>query len=167
MPCSRPTSSFYHLSTRWFWPLLALLLLVTSGAAAADRLTELASKLKTDKDFRVRTQAALALGFGSGLSPFAAGWIALVLIVVGAYLGFTKDIPFTRPYQVKAVFTSSNGLRADSPVRIAGVEVGKVAKIEPAEEGINHSVVTMSITEPGCLVAGVPARIIRRDVTWR
>lgn len=29
------------------------------------------------------------------------------------------------------------------------------------------SVVTSSITEPGCLVGGVPARIIRRDVTWR
>ena len=29
------------------------------------------------------------------------------------------------------------------------------------------SVVTSSITEPRCMVAGVPARIIRRDVTWR
>jgi hypothetical protein len=35
---------------------------VGAGATAADRLTELATKLETDKDFRVRTQAALALG---------------------------------------------------------------------------------------------------------
>ena len=43
---------------------LAVLLLVLSpgGARASDRLAELANKLKTDKDFRVRTQAALALG---------------------------------------------------------------------------------------------------------
>lgn len=41
--------------------LIALCLLPTS-ALAADRLTELATKLRSDKDFRVRTQAALALG---------------------------------------------------------------------------------------------------------
>ena len=29
------------------------------------------------------------------------------------------------------------------------------------------SVVTSSITEPRCLVGGVPARILRRDVSWR
>jgi hypothetical protein len=39
-----------------------ILLLWASLGAAADRVTELAGKLKTDKDFRVRTQAALALG---------------------------------------------------------------------------------------------------------
>lgn len=41
--------------------LLALCLLPTP-ALAADRMTELATKLRSDKDFRVRTQAALALG---------------------------------------------------------------------------------------------------------
>ena len=55
------------------------------------------------------------------------------------------------------MFTSSNGLRPDSPVRIAGVEVGKVKKIEPAEEGSNHTVVTMSIKDSG--------RPIREDAT--
>jgi phospholipid/cholesterol/gamma-HCH transport system substrate-binding protein len=55
------------------------------------------------------------------------------------------------------VFTSSNGLRPDSPVRIAGVEVGKVASIEPAEEGSDHTVVTMSIEDGG--------RPIRQDAT--
>jgi hypothetical protein len=39
-----------------------LVLLVTTTALAAERLTELATKLRSDKDFRVRTQAALALG---------------------------------------------------------------------------------------------------------
>lgn len=48
---------------RELWRALPVaLLLVATSAPAADRLTELASKLKTDKDFRVRTQAALALG---------------------------------------------------------------------------------------------------------
>ena len=44
---------------RW---LAAVLLLAVGPARASDRMTELATKLATDKDFRVRTQAALALG---------------------------------------------------------------------------------------------------------
>jgi len=41
-------------------------------------------------------------------SPVAIGLIALVIIVVGTFLGFTKDIPFTTPFQVKATFQSAN-----------------------------------------------------------
>ena len=74
--------------------------------------------------------------------------VALVVIAILVFLGFTKDIPFTRPYQVKAVFRSSNSLRLDSPVRIAGVEVGKVAAVD-AQEGGDGAVVTMSIDESG------------------
>jgi hypothetical protein len=47
--------------TLWRLLVVALVLLPTS-AGAADRLTDLAAKLRGDKDFRVRTQAALALG---------------------------------------------------------------------------------------------------------
>ena len=83
-----------------------------------------------------------------GRSPFAVGMIALVAILILVFLGFTKDIPFTRPYQLKAVFTSSNSLRPDSPVRIAGVEVGKVKKVE-AQDGTDNAVVTMSIDKSG------------------
>jgi len=83
-----------------------------------------------------------------GRSPFAVGLIALIVIAILVFLGFTKDIPFTTPYQVEAVFQSSNGLRPDSPVRIAGVEVGKVKKVD-AQEGTDNAVVTMSINEDG------------------
>ena len=82
------------------------------------------------------------------LSPFAAGVIGLVVLVVAVYLGFTKDIPFTRPFEVDAVFQSSNGLRPDSPVRIAGVDVGKVKSVE-AQEGTDNTVVTMAIEDAG------------------
>jgi virulence factor Mce-like protein len=82
------------------------------------------------------------------LSSFAVGAIALVVIVILTYLGFTKDIPFTRPFEVKAVFQSSNGLRQNSPVRIAGVEVGKVKRVE-AQEGGEGAVVTMAIDDSG------------------
>jgi phospholipid/cholesterol/gamma-HCH transport system substrate-binding protein len=81
-------------------------------------------------------------------SPFVIGLIALIAIVILVLLVFTKDIPFTRPYEVKAVFRSSNGLRPDSPVRIAGVEVGKVQRIE-AQEGSDSTVVVMAIDDNG------------------
>jgi virulence factor Mce-like protein len=76
------------------------------------------------------------------------GLIALVLILVGTYLGFTKDIPFTKPFQIDAVFESANSIRPGSPVRIAGVGIGKVKSIE-ALKGSSASVVTMSITDKG------------------
>jgi len=59
--------------THW----LALVVLLLAGTArASDRLTDLATKLKTDKDFRVRTQAALALGVSQSeraVSPLCSG----------------------------------------------------------------------------------------------
>jgi phospholipid/cholesterol/gamma-HCH transport system substrate-binding protein len=67
-----------------------------------------------------------------GLSKFAAGMIAIVVLVVFSYLAYTKFAnPFASPYTVHAVFSNANGLRPDSPVRIAGVNVGKVQSIGP------------------------------------
>lgn len=73
----------------------------------------------------------------------AAGIAAalLVLVTVGVFL---KSNPFADPYEVKGVFTTSNQLRKNSAVRIGGLDVGKVAKIEAG--GGNTSVVTMEIT---------------------
>jgi virulence factor Mce-like protein len=77
-------------------------------------------------------------------NPVVIGLITLVIIVIGTFLGFTKDIPFTKPFTVKATFESANSIRAGSPVRIAGVNVGKVGKVEPVE-GANTSVVTLEL----------------------
>lgn len=54
-----PSRRFSAAFPYWAWLAVALWAL---PAPAADRLAELATKLKSDKDFRVRTQAALALG---------------------------------------------------------------------------------------------------------
>ena len=84
-----------------------------------------------------------------GLGNVPIALIALTLLVVAVYLGFTKSIPFRPHYEVKAVFRSSNDLKTASPVRIAGVEVGKVTGIEPLEKGGDGAVVTMRIGERG------------------
>jgi phospholipid/cholesterol/gamma-HCH transport system substrate-binding protein len=81
-------------------------------------------------------------------SPVAIGIVALVVALIALFLGFTKDIPFTRPFEVKAVFQSANSIRPSSPVRIAGVEVGKVKSVEP-QAGTNAAVVTLSINKDG------------------
>jgi virulence factor Mce-like protein len=81
-------------------------------------------------------------------SPLTIGIVALVVTAVALLLGFTKDIPFTRPFQLNAVFESANSLRAGSPVRIAGVNVGKVKSVT-AQQGTDAAVVTMQISKDG------------------
>ncbi|MDQ3742755.1 MAG: MlaD family protein, partial [Actinomycetota bacterium] len=93
-----------------------------------------------------------------GMSPVVVGVIALVLVAIGTYLGFKKDIPFTTGYKVSAVFESSTSIRPNSPVRIAGVNVGKVKKISRYQD-TDMSVVEMEITE-----AGLP---IHKDATMK
>ena len=74
-------------------------------------------------------------------------FIGLVAVIAGLlvlYFGFTKDIPFTHGFQIKAQFQSANAIRVNSPVRIAGVEVGKVKAVEPLKDS-NSSVVVMEL----------------------
>jgi phospholipid/cholesterol/gamma-HCH transport system substrate-binding protein len=85
----------------------------------------------------------------NGMSPFRAGVLAVVVIGLFAYFGFSKANPFANPYEFKAVFNDVNNLKPRSPVRIAGVEVGKVVKVEPVEEGKGAAEVTMEVEKKG------------------
>jgi phospholipid/cholesterol/gamma-HCH transport system substrate-binding protein len=84
---------------------------------------------------------------GSRMSPFQAGLLALVIIVVAAYFGFTKSNPFSSQFEVKAVFSNAQNIGRNSPVRIAGVEVGKVSKIEPAATDSQATELTMKVND--------------------
>ncbi len=84
-----------------------------------------------------------------GMSPFKAGAIAVVLIALFTYFAFSKQNPFASPYELTAVFDQANRLKPRSPVRIAGVDVGKVKKVEPLEDGSGKSKVTMHIQDEG------------------
>ena len=85
----------------------------------------------------------------NGMSPFRAGILALVVVGLFTYFGFTKANPFANPYEFKAAFNDVNNLKPKSPVRIAGVEVGKVKKVEPIDEGEGDgaAMVTMELEE--------------------
>ena len=83
------------------------------------------------------------------LPNWAVGLIILFLAVFGLYLSFTKRLPFTsQGYQVKGVFRDAQNVAVNSPVRIAGVNVGAVTKVETLPES-NAAVVTMTIKDAG------------------
>jgi len=74
-------------------------------------------------------------GQNKRLPNHIVGLIAFVIIVIGFLLAFTKQLPWSDGYEVQAVFTTAQNIRVDSPVRIAGVEVGKITKVEPLAAG--------------------------------
>lgn len=81
------------------------------------------------------------------MSKFRAGVLALAVVALFAYFGFTKANPFSHPYQLNAVFNNVNNLKPNSPVRIAGVEIGKVKKVEPITSGEGAAHVTMVLKD--------------------
>jgi phospholipid/cholesterol/gamma-HCH transport system substrate-binding protein len=63
-------------------------------------------------------------------NPLRFGIVVLLLVAVVVYFGFTKHIPFTHGFRLKAQFSSALNMRPSSPVRIAGVTVGKVTAVQ-------------------------------------
>lgn len=94
--------------------------------------------------WRRREQVPVSeLGRGSRVK-FAL--VMLVVLVLVVYFGFTKAIPFKHGFQLKAEFSSAINIHSKSPVRIAGVDVGKVTSIK--REG-KVGLVTMEIESRG------------------
>ena len=91
------------------------------------------------------------------------GVIVIVLVVVAAYFGFTKHIPFKHGFRLKAaVLHAPSTCGKSSPVRIAGVDVGKVSHVARAG---NAGLVTMEI-EPGGLPIHSDATVKIRPRTF-
>ena len=83
------------------------------------------------------------------------GIVALAVVTVGVLFAWTKSVPFQPHYEIKAAFETTNNIRTGSPVRISGVEVGKVTEVERA--GDKGAIVTMRIEDNG--------RPVRSDAT--
>ncbi|MGH2848849.1 MAG: MlaD family protein, partial [Thermoleophilaceae bacterium] len=83
------------------------------------------------------------------MSPLRAGILTLVLIGLFAYFGFTKSNPFSNPYELQAVFETANNLKPNSPVRIAGVDVGKVKSVESIDDATGGARVKMELEDNG------------------
>ncbi len=100
------------------------------------------------------------------LPNWAVGLILVVIIGVGSFLAYTKKLPWSHQFTVNAVFTTSQNINVNSPVRIAGVNVGKVtgvdhltagspgfdqatANADGKSSGQQATLVTMEITDTG------------------
>jgi virulence factor Mce-like protein len=77
------------------------------------------------------------------LSPFAAGIATIIAIVFVTYVAFGGRLPWQQDYEIRAVVHSANELEQRSPVRIAGVNVGKVKRVERGPG--STAIVTMAI----------------------
>jgi ABC-type transporter Mla subunit MlaD len=92
------------------------------------------------------SRARKRLSDGGKASSIRAGAILIALIVIASYLGFTKAVPLRGHYEIKAAFQTAKDLRPNSPVRIAGVKIGKVTEIQHVSGG-RGAVVTMRIDD--------------------
>ncbi len=80
-------------------------------------------------------------------SNAAVAIIFILVFTIGPYLAFTGHVPFTSyGYELKATFSNSANIALNSPVRIAGVEVGKV--ISTSRDG-DATTVTFTVEEAG------------------
>jgi len=87
---------------------------------------------------RTRSLAWSELKIGV-MAVAALGLTALLIVAVGGASGFAWE-----RYEIKTNFANVQGLKAGAIVRIAGVEVGKVTKVELAGAGVD---VRLSIKE--------------------
>ena len=79
------------------------------------------------------------------LSSFQAGLLALFLLVAFSLGAWFKWNPFADPFVLRADFDDTSNLATRSPVRIAGIEVGKVTEVEALPGGGGR--VTMELSD--------------------
>jgi virulence factor Mce-like protein len=83
-----------------------------------------------------------------GPSPTVIGLGVVVVAALLVYLAFTKHIPFTgHGYELHATFENATTLKPQSPVRIAGVNVGTVSSVSAANG--NMANVTFTVSDDG------------------
>ncbi len=83
----------------------------------------------------------------AGMSFFKTGVLALILILILSYFAYTKELPWAdEGFEATATFADPATLRQTAPVRIAGVNVGKVTSVEPEGDAAK---VTFTIDEEG------------------
>lgn len=62
-------------------------------------------------------------------NPVRFAVVMLLVVAVAIYFGFTKHVPFKHGFRLKAEFSTAVNIHPKSPVRVAGVDVGKVTSI--------------------------------------
>ncbi len=82
-----------------------------------------------------------------GLSFFKTGVLAAIVILILSFFAYTKKLPWAEEgYTATATFANPATLRETAPVRIAGVNVGKVTSVEPEGDAAK---VTFTVDDDG------------------
>jgi phospholipid/cholesterol/gamma-HCH transport system substrate-binding protein len=84
-----------------------------------------------------------------GMTPLKAGLLAGIVILAFSFFGFSRYNPFADPYTFTATFESANNIQPKSPVRIAGIDVGKVVEVEALPGDTGAARVKMEIQKKG------------------
>jgi len=82
---------------------------------------------------------------GRRISPLQAGLLFIAIMTVAVYVAFGGSLPWESSYELRAVVSSGNELHSRTPVRIAGVDVGKVADVKRGPGAT--AVVTMELED--------------------
>ena len=89
----------------------------------------------------------------------------LVILCVGILVGLTvmagNFAVFDETYKLKAIFTNVAGVEADAPVRLSGVEVGKVdsIKLNYKKDGSMNILIDMTLEKRAKLREGALAKV--------
>lgn len=83
----------------------------------------------------------------AGMSFLTTGILAAIVLIILSYFAYTKKLPWAEEgYTATATFADPATLRKTAPVRIAGVNVGKVTSVEPNGDAAN---VTFTVDQEG------------------
>lgn len=84
------------------------------------------------------------------VSNLQAALAATIIILIACYLVFGGPIPFSGSgFVLRVAFTANTELHVDSPVRIAGVDVGTVTSVKHVPGSPSAGIVTMQIQSQG------------------
>ncbi len=90
-------------------------------------------------------------GHGEGrVANWIVGLVMAIVIAIGSYLAYTKELPWSSGFEVQATFATGQNVRATTPVRIAGVNVGEVTAVEStakSEDDGASALITMQLNE--------------------
>jgi ABC-type transporter Mla subunit MlaD len=92
------------------------------------------------------------------LPNWAVGLILVVVIGMASFLAYTKTLPWSHEYTIKAVFSTSQNIAVNSPVRIAGVNVGKVSDVEHLSATGSDLTAATGKPAPGSTASGTPGQ---------
>lgn len=84
----------------------------------------------------------------TGTSLTRVGLLAVILMIIAIFFAFSRQLPWQSGFKLNAVFANAIEIKPGAPVRIAGIDVGKV-KGTSRYRGSKYVQVEMELDEKG------------------